>query len=57
MEYMIWTAVAPEAVFTVRTYDTGPATATISVQIRPANQENQQLSTPAAAQTVNRVTS
>ena len=57
VEYTICTAAAPDAVFTVRTYGTGPLYNPISVQIRPAIRENPQLSKPPAAQTANLVTS
>ena len=48
-EYTICTAVAPEAVFTVRAYGTAPLYSPgFSVQTWPYSQQNQQVSEPLA---------
>jgi hypothetical protein len=56
-EYTICTAVAPDAVFTVRTYDTGPAYAPVRAQIRLARGEDPQVSEPPAVRVADRVKS
>jgi hypothetical protein len=56
-ECTICTAVAPEAVFTVRTYGTGPPYSRISAQICPDDHETPQVSGPSAFQAADLVTS
>jgi hypothetical protein len=54
-EYTICTAVAPDAVFTARTYGTGPAYGPrISAQIQLSRTKNLQVSSVEAVRTQNR---